>query len=464
MTTVQFYLTLATIISICFYSLNAQNIAFERLYGDWHSDQTGYSVKQTTDGGYVMVGGNDIFKTNAYGVETWTKPFAGDGRWVEEVDNAYVFCGTRGDNIYVEKRDTAGNLLWNRSYGTQATGNFGYSIRQTHDNGYIITGYIDSLNSVKGMHLMKTDSAGNMLWEKVYESGMDEKGFSVQETADSGFIVTGHSEWSNTEFTAIFKTDQYGNTEWTTSVVGACRDIIQTVDGGYVAVGDIAQTYGNYNDIYILKLNASGQTQWDNTLGTYALDEIANAIVQTQDGSYVISGTTREQQGQASFYYTKAIMLKIDSSGNSVWQKHYTDTQLEQSYGYDIEICSDGGFSLLGSHRFNNANTFEFYMIKTNHLGDVDTTVITNIQEPLTKTESNIFPNPMTDRTNIQLDNREDKIKLINIYDISGKVVRTEQGNNTYRHTIQKQNLTKGQYFIEVITNNGISKKIIWIK
>ena len=69
----------------------------------------------------------------------------------------------------------------------------------------------------------------------------------------------------------------------------------------------------------------------------------------------------------------------------------------------------------------------------------------------------------MTDRTNIQLDNREDKIKLINIYDIR-KVVRVEQGNNTYRHTIQKQNPTKGQYFIEVITNYEYKKIIHKIK
>jgi len=247
-------------------------------------------------------------------------------------------------------------------------------------------------------------------------------------------------------------------------VIGACRDIIQTADGGYAAIGEKAQTFGVYNDVYILKLDASGQIEWDNTIGTYSLDELANAIVQTQDGSYVISGTTRQQQGQGTFYYTQAMMLKLDPLGNSIWQKNYTDIQIEQSYGYDIELCSDGGFSLLGSYRDNSANVFDFYLVKTNHLGELDSTIVTGVEEIKITAESSIYPNPMTDRTNILLKDREDNITGINIYDISGKAVRTEQGNRSNKQTIHKQNLIQGHYFIEIISKNGISKKSIWIK
>ncbi|HIA35469.1 MAG TPA: T9SS type A sorting domain-containing protein [Flavobacteriales bacterium] len=357
--------------------LSAQSIGFEKTYGDQLSNQTGFSVQQTADNGYIMVGGNDIFKTDPYGNLEWSKLFVGDGKWVEEINNAYIFCGSRGGNVYVEKRDLSGSLLWNASYGTAATDNYGCSIRETYDGDLIITGYIDSLNGVKGMCLIKTDSAGNMLWENVYENDYDERGYSIQVTSDSGYIITGHAEWSNVELTTIFKINSTGDVQWEIQFPGSCRDIIQTTDGGYMAIGDKPQIFGIYNDIYILKLNTAGQTQWDALLEeTYALDEAGNAVVQTQDGGYVISGTQREQQGQTTNFYSQAFLLKVDSLGNFVWHKFFGNTQLSSTYGYDVGLCNDSGFALLGSQKDTNASTFDFYLVKTNHLGILDTSVL----------------------------------------------------------------------------------------
>jgi hypothetical protein len=103
-------------------------------------------------------------------------------------------------------------------------------------------------------------------------------------------------------------------------------------------------------------------------------------------------------------------------------------------------------------------------MVKTNHLGEVNTTVITNIQEHTPAIESKIYPNPITDHTNILLEDREDEIRSIIIYDIAGKVAQTEQGNNTHKQTIHKQDLIQGHYFIEIMSKNGISKRSLWIK
>jgi hypothetical protein len=167
-------------------------ISFERTYGGADYD-IGYSVQQTTDGGYVIAGHT--------GAE-------------------YV-----GGNVLLIKTDPLGDTLWTR---TPDCGGFekSYSVQQTTDGGYVIAGSITfgSHNIFESVLLIKTDSSGDTLWTRTYEGsienlGQENKGYSVQQTIDEGYVIAGYtgysSKWGGTADVYLIKTDASGDTLWT---------------------------------------------------------------------------------------------------------------------------------------------------------------------------------------------------------------------------------------------------------
>ncbi|MCH7761882.1 hypothetical protein IIA15_10870, partial [candidate division TA06 bacterium] len=147
---------LPTIYYLLFAVSSPAQITFERTYGGGARDE-GYSVQQTSDGGYIIAG------------LTWS---FGSGR----------------DDVYLIKTDSLGDTLWTRTFGgTNSDG--GRSVQQTLDGGYIITGFTNSFG-VGGIdvYLIKTDSLGDTLWTKTYGGDYNDGGYSVQQTLDKGYI------------------------------------------------------------------------------------------------------------------------------------------------------------------------------------------------------------------------------------------------------------------------------------
>jgi hypothetical protein len=143
------------IMIMSFNLLTAQNIVFKKTYTSQQTPNNsdhGYSLKQTADSGYILLGDQAIYKTDINGNMVWennlyTPGFR--GRSVEVTSDGYLFCGssyTGGGNfdIWVEKRDLSGNLAWHHSYGSNSSypynAEYGFSIKKTFDNGFIIAG------------------------------------------------------------------------------------------------------------------------------------------------------------------------------------------------------------------------------------------------------------------------------------------------------------------------------------
>jgi hypothetical protein len=223
-----------------------------------------------------------LIKTDAVGNISWTKTYGGTtnqgGLSVQQTsDMGYIIsgycCGAYGD-IYLVKTDSIGDLLWSKTYhgSIYESGAF---IQQTTDEGYIITGATNSFGAGNSdIYLLKIDSVGDTLWTKTYGGANIDLGNQVQQTSDGGYVVIGSTYIVNPDnnYALLIKTDSYGDTLWTRSFRSGNFDagysVQQTVDGGYIITGSAEDSVTLNPIVYLIKTNAIGESgcqQWSTT-------------------------------------------------------------------------------------------------------------------------------------------------------------------------------------------------------
>ena len=213
---------LILLLTIPFFSIGQ---GWEKIYGGT-SDEWGFSIQQTNDGGYVITGSKSflkvsLIKTDNNGDSLWNKNFDGDvGYSVQQTnDGGYIITGLKSTfdssfnlegNVFLIKTDENGDSLWTKTFGGTEN-ELGRSIQQTNDGGYIITGYTNSFgNGTEDLYLIKTDNNGDSLWSKTFGDTNGEEGYSVQQTNDGGYIITGVKSFFSNGLTLdiyLIKTD-----------------------------------------------------------------------------------------------------------------------------------------------------------------------------------------------------------------------------------------------------------------
>jgi len=238
-----------------------------------------------------------------------------------------MLCVNSSASFIVSASSSAG---WSRTYGG-ADWDEVWSMIQTNDGGYALAGGTKSFDSGGyEFWLVKTDSLGNVEWNRTYGSGL---AMSVVQTADGGYALAGVDR--------LVKTDSDGKMEWNqTYAEGRVNCMIQTGDGGYALAGTTAVVVVSNADFWFSKTDALGNLQWEKTYGGTGADT-TESIIQTSDSGYALFGTTDSGAGEGDF-----LLVKTDPSGDMEWSKTYGSQDKDE--GHTVVQTSDGGYVLAG--------------------------------------------------------------------------------------------------------------------
>jgi hypothetical protein len=340
----------------------------------------GYIIGGNTDsfgnGGDVY-----LVKTNSNGEEEWTKTFGGSdndyGRSVQQTtDGGYVITGYTSSfgngstDVYLVKTNSNGEEEWTKTFGGSDY-DYGYSVQQTTDGGYIIGGNTDSFGNgyFKDVYLIKTNSEGDSLWTKTFGGSHDDYGRSVQQTTDGGYIISGiTTSFGNGGDVYLVKTNSEGDSLWTKTFGGSDydygRSVQQTTDGGYIISGyTFSFGNGSTTDVYLVKTNSNGEEEWTKTFGG-SDDDYGYSVQQTTDGGYIIGGNT-DSFGNGGDVY----LVKTNSEGDSLWTKTFGGS--DDDYGRSVQQKTDGGYIISGyTESFGNGYS-DVYLIKTDSDGNL---------------------------------------------------------------------------------------------
>lgn len=343
--------------------------SWERIYGGVNLEN-GSAVQQTSDGGFIVVGSTTSFgagswdvyviKTDVNGDTMWTKTFGGfstdHGYAVKQTfDGGYIIGGVTSPavtfDIYLIKTDANGVVEWTKiinSGGTEQCND----VVQTRDSGYCIAGIKNDVgNTNTDVYLVRTDPGGDTLWTRTYGAGMNDLGYSLQQTFDDGFIVSAATyNASATYYNAfLIKTNNSGDTLWTKIYYGSHNgygnSVAQTRDSGYILGGTSSENF------YAVKTDVNGTTQWTKEIDKGGGDRCFS-VIQSSDDGFVMAGYTYTTSTDAD-----VLLIKLDSSGNELWSKKYGGSQWDE--GAMVGPVVGGGYIIAGT------SNSDVYLIKT---------------------------------------------------------------------------------------------------
>lgn len=428
-------------------------------------DDQANSICTTSDGGYVVAGFSNssngditlnkgssdywIVKLNALGNIVWQKTYGGQAQDIatsvkQTTDGGYIVTGysssSNGDitgnhgqnttDYWVVKLDSSGNLQWQKALGGTSNER-AFEIQQTSDGGYIVSGDTYSSNSGdvsstafgsgRDFWIVKLGSTGNITWEKRFGGSGEDNAYSISQTSDSGYIVSGT----------------------TTSING-----------------NISFNNGQ-GDFWIIKLDALGNLQWEKALGSITYDQ-AYSVKQTPDGNYIATGYLSSNTGVAEsepLASTQYWIVKLDTLGNLLWHKSYGGSGNEAAYS--IISTTDGGLAVAGYSNTNpnsgdvtgNHGQFDFWILKLSGSKELGTMENNASEKPI------LYPNPTKDFVYI---NHLPKESIVTIFDTVGGIVFSKKYSQK-SISIETSAFANGVYIIQIDNEekNILSEKLI---
>jgi len=430
---------------------------------------------------------------------------------IELDDSNYVFCGSTeqtnngSSGILIMKVDPAGNLVWIKSMSSQKQ-LFGYSIVQTTDQGFLITGQEkEFITGLSDIVLLKTDKSGDLIWQKNIDFGDGDCGYDIIRTSDNNYLICGSSHSIDKGTDAIMiKTNPDGEILWKkyygTDYTDAAYSVIETFDNNYVLGGITLSPELTDLNAFFVKTDPDGDTLWTSNCGSGG-NEWINDISQVYDSGFVACGWTENGSGNPD-----ALLIKTDLTGNILWSKNFggngNDAALsiqytaggnilmtgyfgeelsndiwllktspdgtllwEQKYGKSrrmeegLEVIQTLDHGIVVCGRILNAgNQDDIYLVKSDSAGNTGQTGFYNeIKVNTTK----VYPNPTSGLVFIE---SKDEIINIKLYGMDGSLSYEMNPKPEFTNMLDLRYHNKGIFLLEINTKRGtrFQKIILW--
>jgi hypothetical protein len=480
-------LILISISSILF-SQTPPDTLWTKTFGGIYSDR-GYSVQQTTDGGFIVAGetysfgvGGDawLIKTDENGNEEWNKTFGGDdceyARSVQQTaDGGFIITGLTasygvgGFDVFLVKTDEFGNEEWFKTFGGNDN-DVTSSGHQTFDGGFIITGDTYSWGAGNSdVFLIKTDENGNEVWHKTFGGSDCDGSRCVQQTSEGGFIISGFTEsYGAGQIDAwLIKTDENGNEEWNQTFGGSNNDfanaVQETSDGGFIFTGNTYSNIENESEAWLIKVDENGNEEW-NKIFSDIYSMWGCSVQQTSDSGFIIAGLK-----EYTYSYYNVWLVKTDVNGNEEWNKIIPIG--DSVHIESIQQILDGGYIITGDIYFLSNYIVNLLLIRMN---PEEVGVINDNMYIVSNALFQNFPNPFNPKTTISFSIPKHNRVKISVYNIKGEKIKT-LANKEFESGIQKiiwngkdendKSVSSGIYFYKMETDNfSLIKKCILSK
>jgi hypothetical protein len=318
---------------------------------------------------------------------TWWRTFGGPsddfGYSLEQTnDNGYIIAGDTGISGkydvdgWLIKTDAVGNQEWNKTYSELPIWGFEsiHSVKQTIDGGYILAGCRESEDYITLCWLVKIDDGGNQIWNKTYYFGRNSFANSVLQTSDEGYFIVGilfYNDTSENSNILLLRVDEDGNELWNRTYGNDMENMgmacKQTIDGGYIVAGVYYVESFDNSFPWLLKLDANGDEEWIKTFSSNDdyYWEVFD-VLQTDDGGYALVGALDDK----SFWWYYGWMIKTDMEGNETWRRKYNN-YIWYNTPYSFCQTSDGGYILTGMTANKFDGNIDLWLGKTDEYGKI---------------------------------------------------------------------------------------------
>jgi hypothetical protein len=454
-----------------------QTTFFEKVFGT-SGIEISRSVKQI-NGGSIFVFGNSnagpfgdndisLSKLDRQGNEMWTHyygtSFTENGFYLNTTaDGNFVFVAEVQSassllDILIYKVDSAGSVIWNKTYATPVNETAKY-IEQTSDGGYIIAGSQNDALGLNDILVLKLDSNGDYLWHQTLGRSENDYGDMIHEI-NSGYILTGDTKsyGAGGYDVILYRLDLNGIETWSQpygdSLQNGCQGLLLTADENYLSYGETEIAPSSAFDFYLEKIDTNGLSMWKKTFGGIGSDAIFS-VINNGAGGYIFTGYSNSYNSSEPL---DLVIMNLDSMGNQIWVQTYGGSGID--IGYEIiKSVDNNGFILTGK---TIDSTEQYYLLKLDANG-----VVSEIEKYQNSfySISNAFPNPANSFVSIKYDISDSSQKRhIVLYDIFGKSLKKiSLFDKKGTAKMNVEDLNSGIYFYSLVIDEKVisTKKLV---
>ncbi|MBN1417295.1 MAG: PQQ-like beta-propeller repeat protein [Planctomycetes bacterium] len=345
----------------------APRLLWERRLGGANDDD-GHAILEGADGGFIILGSTKssgagkydfyLIGTDPEGREIWSRTYGGAGdEWGKSVvqvrDGGYVLTGPTDSfgageyDVYLVRTGSKGEVRWTRTFGGPER-DLSSSVVEARDGGFVIAGET-TWDGESDLWLLKVDADGRRVWSRTYGGGGSERAYGLAETADGGYVLCGET-WSvlsgGCDAIAI-RTDGEGIARWAETytwsdefVADSAAAILPVSGGGFAIAGQTASRGEGLHDALLLRTDEWGRELWSRTFGGRESDA-AFSFQEVIGGGYILCCHS-QSMGSGGIY-----LVRTDAEGHPLWSSTFGGWAWE--YGRSIRQTRDGGFVVAGA-------------------------------------------------------------------------------------------------------------------